>query len=320
LTSTGAYVNAISRKAGTKVRALGWQARFAPTFVWVYGVLNKAIMDTTPSPVAARAEAYFRDLQQTIMQAFQAFEPTATFTVTPWQKKPGERLQGGGTMAVIRGDVFEKMGVNFSCVHGTFPQPFRKEIPGAEESEGRFWASGVSLVCHPKNPHVPITHMNVRRIETSRGWFGGGADLTPSHPYAEDTAHFHHALKQACDAFKSTAYHEYKTWCDEYFFMPHRNESRGVGGIFYDYLEDEAPEKTFAFTQAVGSAFLEAYLPLVEKRRNQPVTEDDKHIQNVKRGRYTEFNLLYDRGTRFGLQSGGNTEAILMSLPPNAHW
>ena len=276
-------------------------------------------MESIPSPVAQQAEGYFRQLQQDIIQAFQALEPSAQFTVTPWRKDPQERLQGSGVTALVRGEVFEKMGVNFSCVHGTFPLPFRKEIPGAEVSEGRFWASGVSLVCHPKNPHVPITHMNVRRIETSKGWFGGGADLTPSHPYAEDTAHFHATLRQACEGYKPNAYADYKKWCDEYFFLPHRNEPRGVGGIFYDYLED-APEQTFTFTQAVGSAFLQAYLPLAKKRMNQPFTAEDKHIQNRKRARYAEFNLLYDRGTRFGLQSGGNTEAILMSLPPEATW
>jgi len=272
-----------------------------------------------PSPIGQQSSAYFRTLQTAIINAFQALEPTATFTLTPWEKEPGALLQGGGTSALIRGQVFEKMGVNFSEVHGTFPEAFRKEIPGAEASQGRFWASGVSLVCHPKNPHVPTVHMNVRRIETSKSWFGGGADLTPTIPYAEDTSHFHQTLEKACNSYQPNAYQRFHQWCAEYFFLPHRNEERGVGGIFYDYLEDE-PEATFAFTQAVGQAFLAAYLPLVEKRQNQAFSPQEKEAQLLKRGRYAEFNLLYDRGTRFGLQSGGNVEAILMSLPPEAKW
>jgi coproporphyrinogen III oxidase len=275
--------------------------------------------NTAPSPLAERARTYFKQLQADIIAGFQALEPNAQFEITPWSKEPGAMLQGGGTMALIRGEVFEKMGVNFSAVHGTFPEAFRKEIPGAAESGGAFWASGVSLVCHPKNPHVPTVHMNVRRIETSKGWFGGGADLTPCLPYAEDTASFHQTLQQACEGYSPTAYDSYKKWCDEYFFITHRNEPRGVGGIFYDYLEDR-PEDTFAFTQRVGAAFLKAYLPLAAKRKDSPFTAEDRHIQALKRGRYAEFNLMYDRGTRFGLQSGGNVDAILMSLPPHASW
>jgi coproporphyrinogen III oxidase len=271
------------------------------------------------SSLRGQSESYFRTLQQDIINRFQALEPAAQFTVTPWEKEPGAMLQGGGIMALVRGSVFEKMGVNFSCVHGQFPQKFRPEIPGAIESDGQFWASGVSLVCHPANPHVPAVHMNVRRIETSKGWFGGGADLTPSHPYAEDTAHFHTTLQNACNGYSSSAYADYRDWCEKYFFLPHRNESRGVGGIFYDYLEDR-PAETFIFTQSVAQAFLQAYLPLVEKRMNQPFSAEDKAIQNIKRSRYAEFNLLYDRGTRFGFQSGGNPEAILMSMPPTASW
>jgi coproporphyrinogen III oxidase len=271
------------------------------------------------SPLQSAAEAYFRQLQTEIIAAFQAYEPNARFAVEPWTKQPGERLQGGGTTALIRGEVFEKMGVNFSCVHGTFPEPFRKEIPGAIESEGRFWASGVSLVCHPANPHVPGVHFNVRHIVTSKAWFGGGADLTPALPYEADTAHFHATLEAACNTLRPTAYTEFREWCDTYFFIPHRNQPRGAGGIFYDYLEDE-PTKTFQFTQNLGQAILQAYLPLVDARRHTPFTEADRHTQLRKRGHYAEFNLMYDRGTRFGLQSGGNTEAILMSLPPLAAW
>lgn len=271
------------------------------------------------SPLQSSAETFFRNLQNEIIAAFQAFEPNARFTVTPWQKQPGEMLQGGGITALIRGEVFEKMGVNFSCVHGTFPENFRKEIPGAKESEGAFWASGVSLICHPANPHVPGVHMNVRHIVTSKAWFGGGADLTPCLPHEADAAHFHQTLKATCDAYKPDAYTEFKEWCDNYFFIPHRNEARGVGGIFFDYLED-APEQTFKFTQNVGQSFLQAYLPLVEKHKNEPFTAEQRQTQLFKRGRYAEFNLMYDRGTRFGLQSGGNIDAILMSLPPQAAW
>lgn len=275
-------------------------------------------MSDSPS-LRTQSQTYFHTLQQEIITRFQTFEPTAQFNVNPWQKEPGAMLQGGGIMALVRGSVFEKMGVNFSCVHGQFPEKFRPEIPGAIESDGHFWASGVSLVCHPSNPHVPAVHMNVRRIETSKGWFGGGTDLTPSHPYPEDTSHFHTTLQNACNTYSPNAYADYRAWCDTYFFLPHRNESRGVGGIFYDYLEDR-PEQTFTFTQTVAHAFLNAYLPLVEKRMNQPFSPEDKRIQNIKRSRYAEFNLLYDRGTRFGFQSGGNPEAILMSMPPTANW
>ncbi len=274
---------------------------------------------TTPSALANQAETYFRDLQKKIISAFQSYEGHSTFDVQDWTKGPESLLQGGGTTALIRGDVFEKMGVNFSCVHGTFPEPFRKEIPGAIESEGRFWAAGVSLVCHPANPHVPGVHFNVRRIETSKGWFGGGADLTPALPYGDDTDHFHNTLKAACETYEPEAYTKFKSWCDDYFFLPHRNEARGVGGIFFDYLETD-PEHTFNFVQKVGDTFLNSYLPTVEKRFQTPFTEAERHTQLLKRGRYAEFNLMYDRGTRFGLQSGGNVDAILMSLPPRAAW
>ncbi|RYG57832.1 MAG: oxygen-dependent coproporphyrinogen oxidase [Alphaproteobacteria bacterium] len=272
------------------------------------------------TPQQQQAESYFRHLQQHIIVAFQQREDTARFVVADWQKQPGDMLQGGGTTALIRGGkVWEKMGVNFSCVHGTFPQPFRKEIPGAEASEGRFWASGVSLVCHPANPHVPGVHMNVRHIVTSRSWYGGGADLTPAILYDDDTTHFHNTFKAACDTYSPTAYADFKKHCDDYFFIPHRNEARGVGGIFYDYLE-ERPTETFQFTQNVGEALLTAYLPLADARHATLFTPEERHTQLLKRGRYAEFNLMYDRGTRFGLQSGGNIDAILMSLPPLAAW
>ncbi|HEX2859719.1 MAG TPA: oxygen-dependent coproporphyrinogen oxidase [Alphaproteobacteria bacterium] len=272
-----------------------------------------------PTPLAARAEAFFRRLQEDIIKRFEQLEGGATFTRKPWQKPAGESLQGGGVMATMHGKVFEKVGVNFSCVGGRFSEKFANEIPGATDSGGQFWASGVSLVAHMANPRCPSVHFNVRRIETGKSWFGGGADLTPTFEYAEDTAHFHNTLKAACDGYREGAYAEYKKWCDEYFFIPHRNEARGVGGIFFDYVNTD-PEADFAFVQAVGAAFLQAFTPLVEKRRNEAFSEADKEAQLIKRGRYAEFNLLYDRGTRFGLQTGGNVEAILMSLPPMARW
>lgn len=271
----------------------------------------------------------FKTLQAEIIAAFEAEEAShssSTFTLTPWTKAPGDKLQGGGTMALMRGGpngVFEKVGVNFSNVHGVFDPAFAKEIPGALENGGAFKATGVSLVAHMANPFCPSVHMNVRRIETSKGWFGGGADLTPAFEFPEDTAHFHATLKTACDGFSPAAYAEYKKWCDDYFMLPHRGEARGVGGIFFDYLNTTSAaelEHTFGFVQAVGQAFIDAFVPLVAKRKHTPFTADDKHQQNLKRGRYAEFNLLYDRGTRFGLQTGGNTEAILMSLPPSASW
>lgn len=272
------------------------------------------------SPLAAPSEAYFRTLQSSIINAFQIFEKEAKFTITPWNKGPEEMLQGGGITALIQGgQVFEKMGVNFSCVYGTFPEAFRKEIPGALESKGQFWASGVSLVCHPANPHTPGVHMNVRRIETSKAWYGGGADLTSAIPYPTDTTHFHAELEKACNAYSLDAYPKFSKWCDDYFFIPHRNEARGVGGIFFDYLEDK-PQETFQFVQNVGQAFLDAYLPIVTTRKDTSFTPEHRHTQLLKRGRYAEFNLMYDRGTRFGLQSGGNIDAILMSLPPLAAW
>ncbi len=268
-----------------------------------------------------QVEAFMRDLQNRIVAAFENCETTgATFTQTPWAKKPGDLMQGGGVMALMKGDVFEKVGVNFSCVHGQFPDTFKREIPGADDSGGQFWACGVSLVAHMKNPKCPSVHMNVRRIETGKSWFGGGADLTPTFEYPDDTAHFHNTLKAACETYRPGSYAEYKKWCDDYFFIPHRNEMRGVGGIFFDYLDSSTLSNDFLFVQSVGQAFIDAFIPLVEKRKHEAYTPADKHKQLIKRGRYAEFNLLYDRGTRFGLQTGGNTEAILMSLPPEAVW
>ncbi|MBX3487441.1 MAG: oxygen-dependent coproporphyrinogen oxidase [Candidatus Paracaedibacteraceae bacterium] len=226
---------------------------------------------------------------------------------------------GGGTMSVLKGRVFEKAGVNVSCVQGQFPEQFAKEIPGTSENP-TFWACGISLVIHPLNPLVPAVHMNTRHIVTSKSWFGGGADLTPTFEFQEDTKDFHQAFRNCCDQYDPNYYAKFKLWCDEYFYLPHRNEARGVGGIFYDYVDSGSFDTDYAFTRDVGLTFLKIYPELVRRHFQKPWTAEDKQKQLQKRGRYAEFNLLYDRGTKFGLQTNGNTEAILMSLPPVAVW
>ncbi|MCB2081500.1 MAG: oxygen-dependent coproporphyrinogen oxidase [Hyphomicrobiales bacterium] len=271
----------------------------------------------------ALASAWFHDLRDQICAAFESLEdaliesdkPAGRFTRNIWEREGG----GGGEMSVMRGRVFEKVGVNISTVHGQFSEAFRKEIPGAQE-DPNFWASGISLVAHMCSPLVPAVHMNTRFIVTSKCWFGGGADLTPMFPNDQDTADFHAIFKAACDAHNPDYYPKFKQWCDEYFFLKHRNEPRGIGGIFYDYLEEGAWEDNFHFTQDVGKAFLHIYPELVRRHIHQPWTTEQREHQLQKRGRYVEFNLLYDRGTRFGLMTGGNTEAILMSLPPEVTW
>ncbi len=272
-----------------------------------------------------RVSEWFSTLQTQLINIFERIEKDAThsqynqtpnqFVRKPWVREGG----GGGTMALLEGRVFEKAGVNVSTVFGEFSEEFQSQIPGAEK-DPHFWASGISVVIHPRSPHVPIVHMNTRMIMTQKMWFGGGSDLTPIAPLEKDTQDFHTALKETCDAFDLTYYEKFKKWADAYFYLPHRQEPRGVGGIFYDYLNSGDWEKDFAFTQAIGKIFSQIYPELVWRHLNKPWDELDRKAQLKKRGRYVEFNLLYDRGTIFGLKTGGHVEAILMSLPPLVEW
>ena len=271
----------------------------------------------------ALASDWFAALRDDICTAFEAIEdsvatkqkPAGRFERKSWNRDGG----GGGEMSLMRGQVFEKVGVNISTVFGSFSDDFKAEIRGAE-TDGAFWASGISLVAHMQNPHVPAAHMNTRFICTSQNWFGGGGDLTPLLPDAEAGADFHAGLKAACDRHDPDYYAKYKKWCDEYFYLPHRYEPRGAGGIFYDNLNSGDWSADFAFTQDVGRGFRDAYVDIVKSRMNKSWTDAERHQQLVRRGRYVEFNLLYDRGTLFGLKTGGNIEAILMSMPPEVRW
>jgi coproporphyrinogen III oxidase len=273
-----------------------------------------------------RAADWFAALRDRICAAFEAIEdeyagpdagamPPGRFARSDWRREGG----GGGTMALMKGRVFEKVGVNISTVFGEFAPEFRGEIPGAAE-DPRFWAGGISLVAHLRSPLVPAVHMNTRHVATRKAWFGGGADLTPIYPDEDAASAFHAALAAACDGYEADAYARFKKWCDEYFYLPHRGEPRGAGGIFFDYIDSGDWERDFAFVRAVGEAFLGVYPTIVRQRMHRPWTPEQRRHQLVRRGRYVEFNLLYDRGTRFGLKTGGNVEAILMSLPPEAAW
>lgn len=289
----------------------------------------------TPRPLEKdTAAAWFKTLRDDICTRFEQLEEALTGTKnadlpagrfvrtnwTPGENRAGGSLSGHGEMSVMRGRVFEKVGVNVSVVGGVFAPEFRTRIPGAVDNNGEFWAAGVSLVAHMWNPHVPAVHMNTRMIVTSKLWFGGGADLTPMRENVDDTARFHAALRDCCDAHDPAYYPKFKKWADEYFYLPHRNEPRGVGGIFYDELNTGDWDADFAFTQDVGRAFADIYPQIVAAHMNRDWTDSDRAHQMERRGRYVEFNLLYDRGTMFGLKTGGNVDAILMSMPPAVTW
>lgn len=287
------------------------------------------------------ARNWFENLRTQICESFEQIENEANvplykssndnfnncgkFLRSPWKRKEaGQNNSGGGVMSMMYGRIFEKVGVHVSTVKGEFSPDFAKNIKGADK-DPRFWASGISLIAHMRNPLVPTVHMNTRMIVTSECWFGGGADLTPMLNYQrnqlfDDAIEFHGAMKNACDAHHPEYHEKYKKWCDEYFYLPHRGEIRGIGGIFYDHLNSGNWEEDFAFTKSVGEAFLDIYPKIVRKRMNEAWTKEQKEEQLVRRGRYVEFNLLYDRGTTFGLKTGGNVESILSSMPPEVKW
>ena len=282
----------------------------------------------------APARAWFESLRDRICAAFEAIEddcvgplqdrPAGRFQRTAWNRPTEDGLAGGGGVtSTMKGRVFEKVGVNVSTVWGEFSPDFRGQIPGAAE-DPRFWASGISLVAHMQSPLVPAAHFNTRMLVTTKGWFGGGGDLTPmrldTDPAKDDAADFHAAFRAACDRHGSDYYERFKAWCDRYFFLPHRNEPRGAGGIFYDHHFTGDADTDFSFTRDVGEAFLDVYPRIVRRRMDREWTAEEREHQLIRRGRYVEFNLIHDRGTLFGLKTGGNVDAILMSLPPEVRW
>ena len=265
------------------------------------------------------ASNWFKTLQESLCHKIYDLEKnSAKFEITSW-KRNHKKDEGGGEYRILRnGKVFDKVGVNFSKVYGKFPKKFQKNIPGAQK-DPRFWASGISVVMHLKNPLIPAMHFNTRYISTTHDWFGGGMDVTPSKADNVEKKEFHKTLKKMCNRHNKSYYKIYKKWCDEYFYLPHRREPRGIGGIFFDYKKENF-EKDFKFVRDVGITFELIFNQIIQRKMKKKWTSKDKEIQYIKRGRYTEFNLLYDRGTKFGLQTGGNTEGILMSLPPLAKW